>query len=126
MAGRVGQWGPVVAYMAVIFYESSQPALPSFVPDTISDKLLHIGGYAVLGALLVRALSNGFRRPVTATVAVLAVTLTTAYGVSDEMHQSFVPPREMDPWDVVADAVGGTLAAAPLYIWFRPRGESVR
>lgn len=126
MARRVGQWGPVVAYMAVIFYESSQPALPSFVPDTISDKLLHIGGYAVLGALLVRALSNGFRRPVTAAAAVLAVMLTTAYGVSDEIHQSFVPPREMDPWDVLADAVGGTLAAAPLYIWFRPRGKSVR
>lgn len=112
--------------MALIFYESSQPALPSFVPDSVSDKLLHIGGYAILGALLVRALSDGFRRPLTAALAVLAVVLTTGYGVSDEIHQSFVPPREMDAWDVVADAVGGTLAAAPLYIWFRLRGESVR
>ncbi len=126
MARRAGQWGPVVAYMALIFYESSQPALPSFVPDSVSDKLLHIGGYAILGALLVRALSDGFRRPLTAALAVLAVALTTGYGVSDEIHQSFVPPREMDALDVVADAVGGTLAAAPLYIWFRLRGESVR
>lgn len=126
MARRAGQWGPVVAYMALIFYESSQPALPSFVPDSVSDKLLHIGGYAILGALFVRALSNGFRRPLTAAMAVLAVGLTAAYGVSDEIHQSFVPPREMDGWDVVADAVGGTLAAAPLYIWFRLRRESVR
>jgi VanZ family protein len=125
VAARLWLWGPVVAYMAFIFYESSQPSLPSVVGG-ISDKVLHILGYTVLGALLVRALSAGFRRPVTAFVAVLAVALTTAYGVSDEIHQSFVPPREMDPWDVVADAVGGVIAAVPLHIWFRPRRKTVR
>lgn len=125
MAARLGLWGPVVAYMALIYYESSQASLPSVVGG-VSDKVLHVAGYSVLGALFVRALSAGFRRPVTAFVAVLAVALTTAYGVSDEMHQSFVPPREMDPWDVAADAVGGAIAAVPLYFWFRPRRESVR
>lgn len=112
--------------MAFIYYESAQSVLPSFIPDSLSDKLLHVGGYALLGALCVRALSDRFRKPVTVAVALAAVLLTTTYGVSDEVHQSFVPLREADSWDVVADFVGGLVAALPLYVWFRPRGQRVR
>ena len=125
MIRRIGVWGPVVAYMAVIFYESSQPVLPSVV-DGFNDKVLHIGGYSVLGALLVRALTDGFRRPITWRAGVLAIVLTTAYGLSDEVHQAFVPPREMDPWDLLADATGATLAVVALVAWLRLARQRVR
>lgn len=113
MIRRIGLWGPVVAYMAIIFYESSQPVLPSVV-DGVNDKVLHIGGYTALGALVIRALTDGFRRPVTWRAGLFAIALTTAYGLSDEVHQAFVPPREMDPWDLLADATGATLAVVAL------------
>jgi VanZ family protein len=32
--------------------------------------------------------------------------------VSDELHQMFVPGRTSDRYDVVADAVGATIAVA--------------
>ena len=125
MGRRIALWGPVVAYMAIIFYESSQPVLPSVVSG-FNDKVLHIGGYAVLGALVVRALTDGFRRLVTWRSGLLSIVLTTAYGLSDEVHQAFVPPREMDPWDLLADATGATLAAVALAAWLRLARQRVR
>jgi VanZ family protein len=122
---RLALWGPVVAYMAVIFYESSQPSLPDVVSD-ISDKILHIAGYAVLGALFVRALAGGLHAQVTTSIALLAVLATTLYGVSDEIHQSFVPERQADLQDILADALGGAIAAAALMAWSSLRRRSVR
>jgi VanZ family protein len=38
--------------------------------------------------------------------------VSTLYGVSDELHQLFVPGRNCDWHDVVADAAGSLLGAA--------------
>jgi VanZ family protein len=104
--------------MGVIFYMSSQSSLPSVI-EHVWDKLLHVGGYVVLGGLIIHALSDGFRRPVTIRDMVVAVALTTLYGASDEVHQAFVPMRTMDVRDLVADATGGSIAAALGYVWSR-------
>jgi VanZ family protein len=100
--------------MALIFGASSI-AHPPEVPGAGSDKLVHMLMYAGLSALLVRAWAGGLGRPVALRVAVLAVLLSTAYGVTDEIHQHFVPPRQMDALDLVADGIGATLAATLLY-----------
>lgn len=46
----------------------------------------------------------------------VAVIGAMAYGVTDEIHQSFVPPREADALDVVADTFG---AMALTLVWRR-------
>lgn len=110
-------WGPVFAYAGFIFYLSSQShpeeQLPSFV-GILSDKVLHVIEYAVLGALFYR----GFRWSAEASwrpwVVPLAVLCTSLYGVSDELHQSFVPFRESSWLDWVADTVGAGLGAAAM------------
>ena len=108
-------WTPVVAYMALIFALSSisrPPALPHGV-----DKDAHAVLYAGLGVLLVRALAGGWRRRVTLVAAIGAVAMAAAYGVSDEYHQSFVPLRQVEALDVLADTVGAAAAALSLYCW---------
>jgi VanZ family protein len=70
--------------------------------------------YAGLGALLVRALAGGWRWRVSLGIATAAVVIATGYGITDEMHQWFVPTRQMDLADVVADALGALVAAAGL------------
>lgn len=95
--------------MAVIFAASSIPDLTA-LPGGISDKSGHGLGYAILGGLLLRALAGGRLRNVTWGTAAAAILLATAYGVSDEFHQSFVPGRTPDVHDVMADAIGAGLA----------------
>ncbi len=48
--------------------------------------------------------------------------LTTLYGASDEIHQSFVPRRQMDGRDLVADFTGASVVAIAGYLWFRRQG----
>ncbi len=109
-------WAPVLGYMALIFVASSishPPEFPGSVPG--ADKYVHVLMYAGLTALFVRARAGGWMRPVSMTVAASAVLFSTAYGLTDEIHQHFVPPRQMDALDLVADAGGAALAGVAMY-----------
>jgi VanZ like protein len=111
----VSHWLPVALWMVLVFFFSSLSRLGALgrVPDWISHPLEY-----GLGAVLVgRALAGGFARPLPVRLAVATVLLVTAYGVSDEYHQSFVPGRDADPLDVVKDCAGASLAAAALRRW---------
>jgi VanZ family protein len=104
-------WGPVVLQMAVIFAASSIPDLGA-LPGGISDKSGHSIGYALLAALLLRALARGRLAGVTWRTAAAAVLLATLYGASDEFHQMFVPGRSSDRFDVLADFLGAMMGSA--------------
>jgi VanZ family protein len=106
----LSRWGPVIGYAGFIFYLSSRSSLPGNI-GLFPDKLGHAILYSVLGVLLSRALTKpgGLSK---ITRGLLAVLLATAYGVSDELHQSFVPHRTMDIADVAADFVGAAIGAA--------------
>jgi VanZ family protein len=107
-----GRWALVVAWMAVVFFFSSLSHLGTAarVPDWISHPI----EYGVGAVLVCRALESGRRRPLTVSAALTATLLTTAYGVTDEYHQSFVPGRTSDPLDVVKD-LAGAAGACVLY-----------
>jgi VanZ like family len=96
-------WLPVVAWAALIFALSSIPDLGTGLGgwDLVLRKAAHVAEYAVLGALLARALST----TVTAW-AWLAWVMGTAYAASDELHQHFVPGRHASALDLVIDAAG--------------------
>jgi VanZ family protein len=110
---RVKSWLPALLWAATIFALSSIPgrALPE-LPVWNADKLVHAAVYALLGALCWRGARASFA-PGTAPwrVVLIAVLLTSLYGIADEIHQMFVPNRAPDPNDVLADAVGGLLGA---------------
>jgi VanZ family protein len=93
--------------MAVIFYSSSQSNPAPQLTGLVWDKLLHAGGYALLAFLYARALSG---EGLALKAAILgAVVLTSLYGASDEIHQSFTPMRTMDITDWFADTTGGAI-----------------
>src|SRR5437899_12463425 len=91
-------WLPVVAWAAVIFTLSSIPHLSSGLGtwDTVLRKGAHVTEYAILGALLLRALG----RELPAFLAALA------YAASDELHQHFVRGRHSSGVDVAIAAAG--------------------
>ena len=95
------RWLPVLVWAGVIFAFSSVPSLGTELGawDVVGRKLAHLCEYAILGALLVRAL----RAPLP------AFGLGVLYAVSDEVHQAFVPGRLGSPVDVAIDATGVAL-----------------
>jgi VanZ family protein len=108
-------WGPVVLYMAAIFVASAQPDVA--IPSGTSDKWWHAVAYAALCVLVVRALVGCLPARIGITTAVLAFALTTVYGATDEIHQSFVPGRIADLQDLAADAIGAAAAAGGCWLW---------
>ena len=103
-------WAPIVLWAAVIFAFSSIPSLSSGLGtwDLILRKIAHLSEYAILGALLLRAI----QRP---AVAILAGAL---YAVTDEVHQHFVRGRHAAWYDVLIDTVG---VAIGVLAWSRLR-----
>lgn len=74
-----------------------------------------MGGYGLLTALACRAMGGGLLRPLPLRSALLAVLASTLYGVSDEIHQCFVPGRTSEVKDVLSDLAGAALAAALVF-----------
>jgi VanZ family protein len=100
--------------MALIFFLSSL-SQPTLAPPRRWDKVAHLALYAGLGAVVVRALAGGWANPVTAGSVAATVLICTLYGITDEIHQHFVPLRRADAFDVVADAAGAAIAALGFY-----------
>jgi len=106
------KWGPAVAWMGVIFYISSLP--DTSIPISGDEPLsigAHLAEYAILGFLLLRAVTapSGWlsHRWLGALITLLCSFL---YALSDEWHQSFVPGRFSSPVDVMVDVIGAGLA----------------
>jgi VanZ family protein len=107
-------WGPAVAQMLVIFFYSnaSQPT----IPFGASDHLGHFAGYGLLGALLLRAFAAARWAGVRTSAGWKAVLFASAYGVTDEFHQRFVPGRTPAVDDWVADTLGAAVAVGLLVL----------
>ena len=108
---RVLLWAPVALLLGFDFYLSSQSVLPKphfDIPHL--DKIVHAGYFGLMGGCAVRAarFAEGWSRRRTFWTVVLAALV---YGVLDELHQSFVPMRDVEFGDIVADTLGGLAAA---------------
>lgn len=121
-------WGPVCGYAGLIFYLSAQPHPEEHLPFVthFSDKVLHAVEYAVLGALCYRALFCGSGHDVWRQQAIpAAILLASLYGVSDEVHQAFVPFRDSNWLDWAADTVGAVIGVTVMHrvLSLRPVGS---
>lgn len=112
-------WLPVFLYAGTIVMLSSMSAPQAYFPSwagEINDKVLHMLEYAILAILCYRAFLHAAGKQLSGFAVVLAIVATVLFGVSDEIHQSFVPLREADPWDLVADAAGSFMG---VLLWRR-------
>jgi VanZ family protein len=117
--GVMGQvfwyWVPVALYAGVIFYLSAQShpedQLPSFLLKEVSDKVLHAVEYGILSLLCYRALRWAAGPAVARYAVVLAIVTASVFGITDEVHQAFVPLRESSWQDWLADTIGAVIGA---------------
>ena len=116
-AKTAGLWAPVLLYTAFIFWLSSAPrAAPPLFRWYGADKLIHLGEYAPLGTLLLRAISGSRISFRSRFHGAAALAVGVAIGALDELFQGFVPTRQVSGWDLLADAAGVLLGLA-LYRW---------
>lgn len=86
---------------------SKPPRLLLLFPH--SDKVTHSIEYAVLGFLLLRALHSTKTGLAGFNLRAMAVILAIIYGITDELHQYFVPGRFMEFADLLSDGWGAYL-----------------
>ena len=109
-----GRWIWPFAVAALIFLASSRSHVRTPGFTRVDDKIAHFAVYGLLGTLVCRA-GGGWRGALWSFVAV------SAFGASDEWHQSFVPGRMCDVNDWIADTLGAGLAIGlySLWPWYR-------
>lgn len=73
----------------------------------------HFSEYLVFGALLANALRLHIDLP---RAAALAILIASAYGITDEFHQLFVPSRACDPVDWLVDTLAAALGAFLFFV----------
>ena len=106
----------LVFYCSFIFWLSSKPALPVPMLFSHQDKIHHMGAYFIMGILAWRFFNDFFSKPT--TVMIVSLCFCSIYGISDEWHQSFVPGRETDVLDWLADTIGAILGLVAIQLYF--------
>lgn len=93
--------------MGLIFFLSHQSRLPVDMPSFFAaDKLCHFVVYGVLAfTLWLSFILNKHR-----LIFVPALAISCLYGLSDEIHQLYVPGRSFEWFDIVADSSGAFFA----------------
>jgi len=110
------------------------PENPLFKIEGLSDKLEHLALYFVLGLLVYTSFQEwNFSSPEFSSflerlnisllrfsktlsiknggIVLMTVTFSFFYGITDELHQYFVPGRTASAFDLLVDAAGAFLAA---------------
>ena len=110
-------WLPLIIYCLAIYIQSSLPG-SKHIPDVrFMDKMLHFGAYALLGILFFRAYETLPLRDNKKLLILLSIVSAILYGISDEVHQYYVPSRHGDILDGVANAIGSIIGVVLYYRW---------
>jgi len=113
---RAAWWALFLGHAALIYRLSDGP-LPETVAPLVwpgADKLYHAAQYGLLALFGLQAWKPRAR------AAWLGVLLACwCYGLADEWHQSWVPGREADGLDWLADGAGVVVTGALWRAWQR-------
>jgi len=104
----------LTTYCSLIFWLSSKSVLPTPMLFTHQDKVHHLGAYFIMGVLAWRFFNDYLQKPW--LIFILSLCFCSLYGVSDEFHQSYVPNREADILDWVADTLGALIALITIHL----------
>ncbi len=107
MLKKIDHFG-LAAYCALIYWLSSQQTLPTPELFENQDKAHHLLAYFGMGVMCWRSFRHCMHSPI--ILAIVAIAFCSAYGISDEWHQTFVPGRNASVYDWLADTLGAVFA----------------
>jgi VanZ family protein len=111
----------LLLYCSLIYFLSDQQTLP--VPQLFphQDKLHHFAAYFVMGVLSWRCSLHLFRRDIIRFFS--AIIFCSLYGLSDEWHQAWVPGREADVFDWIADTTGAIISVILCFAYLKENNK---
>jgi VanZ family protein len=144
---RVWRYGPLVIWIAFIFFASTaefsasntsriigpllQWIFPNISEETlalahiITRKVAHFAEYALLAWFAARAFTTSSRRALRVRWFLISLLLVILASLFDEYHQSFVPVRTGSIYDSLLDMSGGLTALLLYWLWHkRKQAES--
>lgn len=102
----------LLGWAAFIFVLSSFPNPPGPRGPEWQSYAAHTVEYAVFAFLAMRLLAVAWPAVPGYRLALAAWLLALLYGLSDELHQAFVPGRDASLLDVAFDALGAAIGVA--------------
>jgi VanZ family protein len=101
---------PLIAVF--IWILSSQSILPKPKGVLGFDKLQHLLAFAVLAGAAGLWISREKWKSRGRFLLLIIAAIGSVYGIVDEVHQFFVPGRDCNVWDWIADTLGALIGAA--------------
>ena len=98
-------WVPTVLWMGVIFFLSTLPESATPGRGILPDWVCHALEYFILAFLILFALQRTTRARFSTSFWVILVW-GAIYGLSDEIHHLYVPTRQFEVGDLIADVCG--------------------
>ena len=115
-------------YCGMIFALSSQSEPPAGDWGLLDlpgmDKVAHGILYAGLAGLVSLGLWRSNETPRAPVLFWLPILFAVLYGLSDEVHQLYVPGRTFEWMDLLADGLGATMVQVPLFAYLRLAAKS--
>ncbi|OYT27434.1 MAG: teicoplanin resistance protein VanZ [Candidatus Altiarchaeales archaeon ex4484_96] len=104
-------WIITLFYLLIIFMLSSLSHPPQPLENNIFPVLAHLVEYTILGILLYTSLHSTLDID-PKKILFLAFLFSSFYGLTDELHQFFVPGRHCSLLDLVVDVLGSFIGAS--------------
>jgi len=111
--------------MGFIFYTSSISGSDIRYVFAFQDVVYHCIIYLILGLFFARALKNTYPNITLSKIIFLTIMFGSLYGITDELHQAFVPDRSVSGFDIFIDGIGSFIGGLiyPLRKNFSSRGK---
>jgi VanZ family protein len=110
-------WLPLIIYCVAIYIQSDLPSSERLPIFQFSDKVLHFLAYAGMGVLFYRAYQTLRVKDNLRMLMLLSAVSASLYGISDEIHQYYVPFRDASILDVVANILGAFCGVYLYQLW---------
>ncbi|OAI04494.1 VanZ family protein [Methylomonas methanica] len=109
-----------IAWIAILFIESSQP--PAAIMGEVSglDKVAHFMAFGVL-VLLVYGVTSNIRPESAMYESFIPVVIVTIIGITDELYQLSNPSRAFELLDLLADISGAVISLSLFRFIFKRR-----
>ncbi len=116
-------WLPLIIYCLAIYIQSDFPSIEHVPSFEFSDKFLHFFAYAIMGVLFYRAYQTLRIKGDPRMLILLSVVSASLYGISDEIHQYYVPFRDASIYDGIANFLGALCGVYLYHLWVASRAK---